>query len=229
MLPLQTFPTRDALYAAAAERIAEALRAGVMATGEGCAALSGGTTPEPAYALLAAKNLDWPKLCFALADERFVAPDHPASNEAMLRRALRKPLEHGARITPMYSATSFENAAAAANAAYAGLTFNIAVMGMGADGHTASWFPGSPQLSQALEPSNEKTVIAVEAPQAGGSAQRLTLTLSALARAERVLLLITGVDKHMKLLEAVGGSAASTPVSALLESCAGKLDVMWAV
>jgi 6-phosphogluconolactonase len=225
--PLQTFATRDALYAAAAEKIAEALRAGVLATGEGCAALSGGTTPEPAYALLTAKNLDWPKLRFALVDERFVPPDHPDSNEALLRRALRKPLERGARLTPMYSATTLANAAAAANAAYAGLTFDIAVMGMGVDGHTASWFPGSPQLGAALDLSSERTVIGVEARQASGSTQRLTLTLAAAARAERVLVLITGEDKFARI-SAVRAPSETAPIAALAAACSGKLDVLWA-
>jgi 6-phosphogluconolactonase len=228
MLPLQTFPSRDALYAAAAERIAEAMRAGVRATGEGCAALSGGTTPEPAYALLSAKNLDWPKLRFALVDERFVAPDHPHSNEAMLRRALRRPLERGARLAPLYADTTLQNAASAANAAYAGLRFDIAVMGMGADGHTASWFPSSPQLEAALDPTSDRTVIAAEAQQAAGSAQRLTLTLAAVARAERVLLLMTGADKHTALLSALAEPADKAPIAALAAACEGKLDVLWA-
>jgi 6-phosphogluconolactonase len=228
MLPLQTFQSRHALDAAAAERIAEALRAGVRATGEGCAALSGGTTPEPAYALLSAKNLDWPKLRFALVDERFVPPDHPHSNEAMLRRALRKPLERGARLTPMYAQTSLENAASAANAAYAGLRFDIAVMGMGLDGHTASWFPGSPQLGAALDAGGERTIIAVEAAQAAGSTQRLTMTLAAVARAERVLLLIAGAEKHAALLTALTEPAETSPLAALWTACAGKLDVLWA-
>lgn len=226
MAPVRAFESRDALYAAAADLIAEALRAGVRATGTGCAALSGGSTPEPAYALLAAQNLDWPQVRFLMVDERFVPPDHPGSNEAMLRRALQAPLRRGAQLTPLYAPTTPERAAAAADSTYGRYDLDIAVMGMGADGHTASWFPAAPQLQAALDPDSDRSVIAIDAPGAAGASQRLTMTLAAVARARRVLLLIAGAAKRDALEAALTG--APKPITALAAACADKLDIVWA-
>jgi 6-phosphogluconolactonase len=101
---ITAFDTRDALMRAAADRIAEVLENGLKSRGSACAALSGGATPEPAYRLLAEKSLDWANIIFALVDERFVPPEHEASNEGMLRRALAPALATDARLLPMYSA-----------------------------------------------------------------------------------------------------------------------------
>lgn len=218
------FADRDALMRAAADQIENALQAGIESHGAACAALSGGSTPEPAYALLAARDLDWPRVTFALVDERCVPPDHPASNEAMLRRALSRALDKGARLTPMWSdAATPADAAALADAAYAPLRFDIAAMGMGGDGHTASWFPGSDGLPEAL--TSPQTVIALRAPQAAGSADRLTLTRTAIMRASSVLLLITGEDKRARLIAAENEPPLIAPVAALLTAA---LDVFWA-
>jgi 6-phosphogluconolactonase len=224
-MTFHAFDTRDALMRAAADRIGEALSAGVAAHGTACAALSGGSTPEPAYALLAEAALDWPTITFALVDERFVPPDHPASNEALVRRALAPAFARGAQFAPMWSAAaSASEAAARADARYAGLRIDVALMGMGADAHTASWFPGV--AGEALDPTNPRTVIAVHAPGAAGAAHRLTLTRSALARVGRTLLLITGADKRARLEAALAEPPDQAPVRALYLD--GAPDTLWA-
>lgn len=227
MKAIREFATRDALMQAAAERIADALTKGIAERGAGCAALSGGSTPEPAYRALAALPLDWPSITFLLVDERFVAPTDAASNEGMLRRALGPALAAGARLVPMYaSGESPTDAARRANQHYAAHHIDIALMGMGEDGHTASWFPGMPNLNEALDRSNSGVVIAVHAPQAAGSADRLTLTRAALAEASCVLLLITGAAKRQRLRSATGVQDA--PVNALFEPPAAPAEIFWA-
>ncbi|MEQ1489565.1 MAG: 6-phosphogluconolactonase, partial [Terricaulis sp.] len=182
---IRAFASRDALMQAAAETIANALNKGISARGEGVAALSGGSTPEPAYELLAAQSIEWKRVTFLLVDERFVPTSDAASNEAMLRRALAKALGKGAKLLPMYAhGASAEDAAQRADAHYANKHIDIALMGMGADGHTASWFPESAQLAAALDVSNKRVVISVEAPNAAGAPTRLTLTRSALSRTD---------------------------------------------
>lgn len=224
---IEAFASRDALMQAAADAIAAALEAGLAKRGHACVALSGGTTPAPAYALLAAKNLDWPNVTFALVDERFVPPTHEASNERLLLSALAPALAKGATLLPMYAyEANLEAAAARANGLYAPLEIDIALLGMGEDGHTASWFPGAAELSKALDLATAETVIAVNAPQAAGAPERLTLTRAALARAHALALLITGPAKAEVLRQAAAG--ADYPIGALLAPPAPPLRALWA-
>lgn len=221
---LSVFATREALMQAAADRLVRALQRGIAARGHACAALSGGGTPEPAYSLLAQARLDWRKVTFALVDERFVHPKDDASNEKMLRRALAPALDAKATLLPMFSTDGTPTEAAArADVLYWPLHIDVALMGMGGDAHTASWFPGC-----AREPlESARAVVAVHAPQAAGSPDRLTLTRSALARADEVLLLIHGEDKRARLDAALGEPPEAAPVAALFDDPEKQPEVLW--
>ncbi|MEZ5958996.1 MAG: 6-phosphogluconolactonase [Hyphomonadaceae bacterium] len=219
------FATRELLMRAVADRIAIGLSEAVSKRGKACIALSGGATPEPAYRALAGANLNWPRITFALVDERFVPPDHDASNEAMLRRALASPLAHGARLLPLF-APDLTKAAEDADQTYSHEQIDIAVMGMGDDGHTASWFPGMARLDEALDGASPHTVIAVHAGAAAGSSDRLTLTRSAIARAGAVILLITGDAKRQRLEQALANDDA--PVASLFRPPVPQPEIWWA-
>ncbi len=222
---LSVFATREALMQAASDRLVKALERGMKARGHACAALSGGGTPEPAYALLAHAKLDWRRVTFALVDERFVHPKDDASNEKMLRRALAPALDAGATLLPMFSTDGApDEVAARADNLYSPLHIDVALMGMGGDAHTASWFPG--HAREAFE--SARTVIAVHAPQAAGSADRLTLTKHALARADEVLLLLHGEDKRARLDAALAEPLEAAPVVALFDDPEKQPEVLWA-
>lgn len=225
-LAITEFVTRDALMQAAAKRLADALSAAISKHGSACAALSGGATPAAAYRALAAMGLDWTKLTFALVDERYVPPDHPASNEGLVRCELKAAFDAGAQFAALYSEPSLDAAANTADQRYAPLRIDVALMGMGADGHTASWFPGAAKLGEALDLDNPRSVIALTAAQADGSAERLTLTRSALARIGAVVLLITGEEKRARLEAALAGDYA--PVAALFAPALPQPEVLWA-
>ena len=220
------FATREALMRAAAERMADALRDALSERGTACAALSGGSTPAPAYRALAATPLDWRKITFALVDERFVPPTDAASNEGLVRRELKAAFEAGAQFKPMYAPPKVEQAADKAEAVYAPSRIDIALMGMGGDGHTASWFPGAAKLGEALDLANSRTVMALTAAQAEGAAERLTLTRAAFLRVGAVVLLITGADKRARLEAALAGNWA--PVAALFDPALPPPEVLWA-
>jgi 6-phosphogluconolactonase len=222
MAPLTVFSTRDAMMSAAARAMEEALRFGLAARGEACIALSGGTTPEPAYHLLAQAQLPWREITLALVDERFVPATDGASNEGMVRRAFAQAINAGARVAPMFSGGAPSESAARADAGYAALKFDIAVLGMGGDGHTASWFPNAPALSELLDLANPNTVVALNAPDAVPVNDRLTLTRAALTRADRLLLLITGAEKRSRL------EAGGAPVDALFEPQMPPCEILYA-
>lgn len=225
MIDITVFEDRDSLMRETATRIEKALKKGILERGEGFAALSGGSTPEAAYKELASRPYDWPHVTFLLVDERFVPLTDGASNESMLRRSLAPALAAGAKLLPMFAeGVTLSEAAARADATYATKPIDIALMGMGGDGHTASWFPHSPQLPAALDRTNPRSVIDVTSPNASGSPQRLTLTRSALSRANTIALLITGDEKRMLLRDE---TRSDLPVDALFDM-GPRVDTLWA-
>lgn len=226
-LAITEFSSRDTLMRAAACRLADTLIDAIAKYGEGCAALSGGSTPEPAYRALSLMPVDWELIMFALVDERFVPFSHPASNERMIETALSPAIGAGAHLLSVHSATaSLEKAADIADALYAPLRIDVALMGMGADGHTASWFPAADKLGEALDLDNPRTMMALRAAHADGSPERLTLTRAALTRAGRIILLVTGAEKRARLEAALQGDWA--PVAALFAPSMPEPEVLWA-
>lgn len=226
-MKLTAFTSREALIEAATERLASALRNGIADRGDACAALSGGSTPEPIYRALATLPLDWPKIMFALVDERFVPISSPASNEGLILRALAPAFSGGALFTPMFfESESLDYSAYVAEGLNAPLSYDIALMGMGDDGHTASWFPNARGLDEALSENTRRSVVAINAPQAQGSAERLTLTRAGLQRSHALILVITGDAKRARLEQAL--DAQDAPVAALFQAGMPPIEVLWA-
>lgn len=213
-------PDADALADEAAARVAAAMRDAVAARGRCVLALSGGSTPRRLHARLVAMGADalpWADTYVAFGDERCVPPDDPASNYRMARETL---LAHvpvpEAHVLRMEGERDPDDAAARYEALLRGLAarhapgdaplFDLVLLGMGADGHTLSLFPGTPALDEAT-----RWVVPGTAPVAPHA--RLTLTYPALARARAVLLLAAGAEKRAALARVLVDGDDTLPVA----------------
>ncbi|MBN1422540.1 MAG: 6-phosphogluconolactonase [Planctomycetes bacterium] len=202
---IRIFPTRETLFDEAADLFVRAVeRAGERAG----VAIPGGRTPAGLFeALLDRAPSPWPgweKVHIFFGDERCVPPDHPDSNYGLAKRLLLDPIGIApARVHRMRGEAEDPDEAARAYEGELTATvpegrLDLIVLGMGADGHTASLFPGTPALRE-----ERRLVVANTA--AHGVARRLTLTLPALRRARRIVFLVAGEEKADAVVRALGG------------------------
>ncbi|NQD37496.1 6-phosphogluconolactonase [Permianibacter sp. IMCC34836] len=197
MLSEHSFSHPDALFDAAAEQVAEQLERAIAQRGLAMLAVSGGKSPEALFLRLSAMLLPWRRIQITLVDERFVPPDHADSNERLVRETLLQGRAAQAHWLPLYQpGISIEAAAQMADEALQQwpLPFDAVVLGMGDDGHTASWFPDADELSSLLALDNTKRV-AVSHPKKAPHA-RLTLTRAAVLNSRLIQLLIPGANKQ---------------------------------
>ena len=225
-----SFTDCHALAIALAERVADRLRAGLVERDFALLAVSGGRTPQHFLDLLAQASLDWSKVQVTLVDERWMDENDPRSNARLVREHLLRDAAATARFMPLYTgaATPEEGQAEASRRVHAlPLPFDAVILGMGLDGHTASFFPGGDQLQAALDPNLPSGVLPMRAPDAGEP--RITLTLSTLLQARHLFLHIEGEAKRELLAEArLGlGDAAHYPVRHLLERSPVPVAVYW--
>ena len=229
-----TFDDRAAAAKGAADMIERALRAGLSDNGQASFMGSGGSTPAPVYDQLSGVDLAWDQVSIGLVDDRWVAPDHEASNEKLMRAHLLKDKAAAARFLPMKTdAESPKTGAETVNAAYraAPQPFDAVLLGVGPDGHTASWFPGADTLDACLDPNNPNLVAGLNAqgaPVAGDYQDRITLTLSAIAHARQAVLVFFGDDKRAIVEQASQGETTALPVSYALEALGPRLTLFWA-
>jgi len=207
-----------------ADLVAIALDRGVAAQGLATIALSGGATPASLYDGLSRKDVDWSNVAATLVDERWIAPAHPASNEGFIRRTFLRNRASAARFVGLWSAAPDAEAGAAdANDHVNCLArpFEVVILGIGVDGHTASWFPHAQGLPMALGDS-APAVAAVKAKKSavtGDHVERLTLSLRAIRNARLVILMMTGDDKRRAFAQACGeGAVDDMPVRAILRA-----------
>ncbi|MFJ4442013.1 6-phosphogluconolactonase [Pseudomonas sp. NPDC089422] len=214
-----------ALAATLAHDVAERLRAAIAAKGQACVVLSGGRSPVPFLETLAGEQLDWAKVTVSLADERWVPVEHADSNAGLLARHLLKGAAGKARFVGLYQqAESLDTAADSADQALAALPLiDVLVLGMGDDGHTASLFPGSPNLAEGLDLNSPRRCLPMLAPSVPH--QRLSMTRSLLAGAAFIALSVQGSGKLATLRAALAGNEFSEmPIRAFLHD---PLDIYW--
>jgi 6-phosphogluconolactonase len=224
------FEDRTALAEALADRVTQALSDAIAERGRATLAVSGGSTPARFFDALCRRQLAWDQVTVLLVDERFVPETHERSNQRLVTTGLMRDKAARARLVPLYNAAPDADLAAdRAGAVIASLPrpFDAVILGMGTDGHTASFFPQGDRLDDALSDAADRPVIAMRAP--GADEPRLTLTWPWIADARFLALHIEGAAKAATLAEAQAGSdERAMPVRAVLKRAQTPLDIYWA-
>jgi 6-phosphogluconolactonase len=215
---LQEFNNNETLVKALTGRICNILIDAVARTHSASIALSGGNTPRALYQHLAMQILPWRQVTVSLVDERWVSEDHPDSNARMIQETL---LQHHAESACFIGMKLPEAEAIAAEKVLDLLLkdhilpLDLVLLGMGSDGHTASFFPNADGLSKALALDNEALCCALQP--FGAPYARMSLTLSTLMKASHRILYITGISKREVLEQAFQpGDIHELPVRAVL-------------
>ncbi len=215
---IRILPSTPELFQAGASEFASHASQAVSRSGRFTVALSGGSTPRSMFSLLASgavPGVPWERICFFWGDERHVPPNHPDSNYRMANQAMlskvpvrpenifRIPAENP---NAAYAASAYEDTLRKSFGVKAGEfpRFDLILLGMGPDGHTASLFPGSPALQETKR-------IFVANHVAKLNTDRFTLTFPALNHARRVMFLVSGQDKASTIHEVLENPAANLP------------------
>lgn len=226
------YEQRDHLAERLAADVAQRLHDSIESRERASLAVSGGSTPALFFDRLSRMELDWSKVTVTLVDERFVPESHERSNARLAKEKLLQNAAEHAHFLPFYhEAASAEHAAKLADETLKGLDWpiDVVVLGMGLDGHTASFFPDATTLETLLDPLNQTRVLPVEAPSAGEP--RLTLSLSALMHSPFLALHIESENKRDVLEEALGQTgpvSSRTPIRRVLDAAKHKPHIYWA-
>lgn len=221
---LRAFETRAEASAALATEVCEMLTGAMAARGRATLVVSGGSSPVDFFHCLRRLPLSWERITVVPSDERVVPAQHPDRNDAMIRRELLQGPAASARLRGLLPASgSTHHLPQLAETLPA--SFDAVVLGMGADGHTASLFPGSPELEAALRSAEPLALLNV--PQLG--MQRVSLTPSALLASRRIDLLFFGQDKRVVYESAnAGDDATEYPVRSVLRQSQVPVNAFWA-
>lgn len=222
-MKLETYPDREFLMLGLANAIAGQLADFLRREGRASLCVPGGTTPGPIFDTLSGVDIDWSAVSVFLNDERWVDESSPRSNTRLLRDRLLRGRAAAARLVPLYApaATPEDRLEELAEGLAPHLPISVLLLGMGADMHTASLFPGADRLAEALAP-DAPVLMALRAEAAGEP--RVTLTAPVLQGAMHIHILITGAEKRAALDRALTLTPIEAPVRAVLDNA----TVHWA-
>lgn len=224
------FASGEELAKVFAGQVAERLQRAAEQNGKALLAVSGGMTPARFFEHLSRQAIDWSRVIVTLVDERFVPASSERSNARLVAEHLLINRAGKARFVGLFHDTAtVEGAALRAHDELCSLPLplDVAVLGMGADGHTASFFPDAEGLPALLSPREERTVLAVHARSAGEA--RLTLSLPVLTGARYLALHIQGKEKHAVVDAALRRNKPPyAPIRTVIDRAASPVHVYWA-
>ncbi len=208
-----------------AQDIAQRLASAIQARGFAVLSVSGGKSPVALFEALRVIDIDWSRVRITLVDERCVPRIHPDSNALLVQTHLLQDLAAKAQLVFMVASAAEPLVSPAVQAKAASLALTAAgvadvlVLGMGADGHTASLFPEAPNLADALDLRNTQTCVSIELahPPANAPYPRITQTLAQILSARHIVLPLTGTDKLNTLQQAWKQATPALPISFVLQ------------
>ncbi|NHB77403.1 6-phosphogluconolactonase [Rhodobacter calidifons] len=222
-MKLETYPDREMMMLQVANVIAGQLADFLRREGRATLSVPGGTTPGPIFDTLSGVDIDWANVAVVLNDERWVPESSERSNTRLVRQRLLRGRAAQARLVPLYAPaeTPEEMLAALEDGLRPHLPISVLLLGMGADMHTASLFPGADRLEEALS-ADAPLLLPMRAEAAGEP--RVTLTAPVLREAFNIHILITGPEKREALDRAMSLTPMEAPVRAVLDNA----TVHWA-
>lgn len=229
-LDLQCFDNRSSLEQDLCERICKRLQSGIDTRGEAVLVVSGGRTPAALFQKLSEQPLDWSRVLVTLADERWVDNQHDDSNERSVRTHLLQNHAAQAKFLPLVNAAATPHEGQPETELLLSVlpeTLDVVLLGMGEDGHTASFFPNAPELAQALDPQPRTDCAAVTPPVAPW--KRMTLTLPRLLACHEIIVHLCGDSKLPVLQQALAeGAIEEMPIRSVLRQKGTTVAIYWA-
>ena len=229
-IELHEFEDRQSLAEALSDAVLHALQYGLNTRGFAFLAVSGGSTPAVFFQELSNRPFSWDRVSVTLVDERWVPEQSARSNAGAVRRTLLTNAAAAATFRGLHNdAPTPEEGARETWKTAGGIAefLDIAVLGMGTDGHTASLFPKGDNLDRALDPRGKDIFLPMNVP--GLDEARITLTLPVLLRTTSLILHIEGAEKRAVLERALqDGPVEEMPVRALVRHDQKPISVFWA-
>lgn len=226
---LHSHPDADRLVTHLADSLRSSITAGLQARGSAMLALAGGQTPWPVYQRLAQAPLQWQHVTLVPTDDRCVPVDSPASNLRGLGDAFAP--ARGVQLAALTAPDGDPDASLIEARAWLALhrqDFDAVVLGMGSDGHTASLFPGAPELACGYDPVLDACRFDPDPLPPEAPYPRISLSVGRLLRSAALHLLITGAAKRAVLEEAIAlNDPQRHPVMAVLGAPTVDVQIHW--
>lgn len=225
-----SFQNREKLLENLTATIADYLVEGIRENGQASLAVSGGSTPVDLFKKLSTLQIPWDQVSICLVDERWVEPTEADSNEKLVRTHLLQNKAAAATFTGMKTSAPTATKGVQQckqNLQKISLPFDVLILGMGSDGHTASLFPGAKKLAAATDMQSENICIGI-APLTAPH-ERMTLTLPAILNSRQIILHITGQEKKDVLEHAQQeGPLDELPIRFILNQSSTPFSIYWA-
>jgi 6-phosphogluconolactonase len=225
------FDDAASMTTALADKIVTRLSEGVRRRDAASLVVSGGTTPGILFDALARRPAPWDRVFVTATDERWVSPDDERSNEKLTRSRMLRGEASAARFVPLMTHhASPAEAAAEVDRTIGAMPrpFDVTLLGMGNDGHTASLFPGAKELPEALDLHAPALVRAVTPANVAATGLRMSLSLRAILASRLIVVLIRGAEKMETYRRAMAArNALDMPIRAVLHQSDTPVEVHW--